>query len=178
MDPKKIIKGKKILIVDDEQDILDTLTELLQTCKLDSADSFEQAKALLEKNDYHVAILDIMGVGGFELLRIAKGRGIPALMLTAHGLSEKNLKRAAEEGASYYAPKEEINRIEAFVADVIRAKEEKRNPWVRWLESLGDFYDKKFTGPNWREKESKFWEKKLRDYAQDPPSVKPKEKTI
>jgi DNA-binding NtrC family response regulator len=166
MDPKKIITGKKILIVDDEQDILQTLTELLQICKLDRASNFEQAKDLLKKNNYDVAILDIMGVEGFKLLRIAKDRGIPALMLTAHALTEQNLKRAAEEGASYYAPKEEISRIETFVADVIEAKEEKRNPWVRWFESLGDFYDKKFTGPNWREKESEFWKKKLRSSLQ------------
>jgi len=163
MGPKKIIEGKKILIVDDEQDVLDALSELLQACKLDRASSFEQAKELLEKNDYDVTILDIMGVEGFALLRIAKERKIPALMLTAHGLSEESLKRAAEEGAAYYAPKEEIVRIETFLADVIQAKEEGKNPWVRWLARLGDFYDKKFTGPNWREKESEFWNKKLKN---------------
>jgi DNA-binding NtrC family response regulator len=166
MDPKRIIAGKKILIVDDEEDILQTLSESLQICKLDTASSFAEAKDLLEKNDYDVAILDIMGVEGFRLLQVAKDRGIPALMLTAHALTEENLKKAAEEGASYYAPKEEIRRIDTFVADVVEAKEKKKNPWVRWFESLGDFYDRKFTGPNWREKESEFWRKKLKSSLQ------------
>jgi DNA-binding NtrC family response regulator len=164
MDPKKIIEGKRLLIVDDEKDVLDMLVELLDKCKIDTALSFDEGKHLLEENEYDVAILDIMGVRGFELLEVAKNRGTPALMLTAHALSEENLKRSAEEGASYYAPKDEMNRIEYFVADIIEAKEKKKNVWVRWFERLGGFYDKRFTGPNWREKEKQFWEKKLREY--------------
>jgi hypoxanthine phosphoribosyltransferase len=35
MDPKKILRGKRVLIVDDEEDILDTLTELLGMYKID-----------------------------------------------------------------------------------------------------------------------------------------------
>jgi len=71
MDPKKIIKGQRLLIVDDEEDVLDTLTDLLEAAKLDRASSFEEAKKLLEDNEYDLAILDIMGVSGFELLAIA-----------------------------------------------------------------------------------------------------------
>ncbi|MBW2103710.1 MAG: response regulator [Deltaproteobacteria bacterium] len=164
MDAKKIIMGKRVLIVDDEPDVLDMLTELLDMCKIDRASSFEEAKAFLEANDYDVAVLDIMGVKGFELLEIARKRDIPALMLTAHALSEENLKKSAEEGASYYAPKDEMNKIDLFVADVIEAKEKNKNVWTRWFERLGGFYDKRFTGPNWREKEKEFWEKKLKQF--------------
>jgi DNA-binding NtrC family response regulator len=167
MDPKKVIQGKLVLIVDDEKDVLDILVELLDMCRIDTALSFEEGKRLLEENDYDVAVLDIMGVKGFELLKIAKKRGIPALMLTAHALSEENLKKSAEEGASYYAPKEEMDRIAQFVADVVDAREKKKNPWVGWLETLGGYYDKRFTGPNWREKQKEFWDKKLRPYGID-----------
>lgn len=166
MDPKKIIERKRLLIVDDEKDVLDSLSELLDMCRLDTAQSFEEGKRLLEENDYDVAILDIMGVDGFKLLEIAKGRGIPVLMLTAHGLSEKNLKKAAEEGASYYAPKDEINQIDRFVADIIEAKEQKKNVWVKWFERLSRFYDSRFTGPNWRTKDKAFWDKKLKETPQ------------
>ena len=164
MDPEKIIQGKKILIVDDEKEVLEMLLELLDVCKVDAAQSFEEAKQMLEENDYDVAILDIMGVRGFDLLEIAKNRGIPALMLTAHALTEENLKKSAEEGASYYAPKDEMNKIDLFVADVIEAQSKKKNAWVKWFERLGNFYDKRFSGPNWREKEKEFWEKKLSEY--------------
>ena len=164
MDPKKVISSKKILIVDDEKDFLDALTDLLDMCKVDRASSFEDGKKLLESDTYDVAILDIMGVKGFELLEIAKKQDIPALMLTAHALSEENLKQSAENGASYYAPKDEMSNIAVFVADVIEAKEKKKNVWTKWFERLGGFYDRKFVGPNWREKEKEFWEKKLKQF--------------
>ena len=163
MNVKKTIERKQLLIVDDEQDVLDTLVELLDVCRIDTARTFEEGKRLLEANSYDVAILDIMGVDGFKLLEIANKRGIPALMLTAHGLSEENLKRSAEEGASYYAPKDEINHIDLFVADIIEAREKKKNVWAKWLERLSGFYDSRFTGPNWREKDKEFWEKKLKE---------------
>lgn len=157
MDTEKILRGKWILIVDDEQDILDMLTELLEMCRIDQATSFEEAKELLERNSYDVAVLDIMGVRGYELLDIANKRGIPALMLTAHALSKEDLKMSAEKGASFYAPKDEINRIDVFVADVIEAREKKRNIWAKWYDRLSGFYDRRF-GPDWREKDPDFWD--------------------
>jgi DNA-binding response OmpR family regulator len=156
------INGKRIVIVDDEQDVLDTLAGLLDMCKLDTATTFEEGQRLLENNVYDVAILDIMGVKGFDLLAIATSRGIPALMLTAHALSEESLKKSAEEGASYYAPKDRIDQIAVFVADVLEAKEQHKSGWIKVFERLGRFYDDKFGGPDWRKKEQAFWEKRTR----------------
>jgi DNA-binding NtrC family response regulator len=162
MDTDKMLQGKWLLIVDDEQDILDMLIELLETCKIDTASTFEEGKKLLETNPYDLAVLDIMGVKGFDLLEIANQQKIPALMLTAHGLSEENLKRSAQEGAAYYAPKDEITKIDVFVADVLESLDKKKNVWERWFERLGGFYDKKFGGTDWREKEKEFWEEKMK----------------
>ena len=162
MDAKKKITGKRVLIVDDERDILDTLAALLDICKIDTASTFEEGKRLLETNEYDIAVLDIMGVRGFDLLSVANKRGIPALMLTAHALSEENLKKSAENGAHYYAPKDEINNIDVFIADVLEAKEKNRSAWVKVFERLGNFYDRKFGGPDWREKERDFWEKRTK----------------
>lgn len=168
MESEKVIAGKKILIVDDEKDVLDTLIALLEICKIDTALSFEEGRRLLEENDYDLAVLDIMGVNGFELLKIATERKIPALMLTAHGLSEENLKRSAKDGAAYYAPKDQIRDIQRFVADVIEAIEQKKSPWIRWFDRLGGFYDRKFGGTDWREKEKKFWERRLKALGYPP----------
>lgn len=165
MDAKDRIKGKTLLIVDDEKDVLDSLIELLDMCKLDTALTFEEGKRLLEKNYYDVAILDIMGVQGFELLEIAKKHKVPALMLTAHALSEDNLKKSAEQGAAYYAPKDEMINIENFIADIIEAKEKKKNVWVKWYDRLGGFYDKRFRGTHWREDSDEFWKKKLKEFG-------------
>lgn len=159
MDPQKIIMGRTVLIVDDEKDVLEVLTELLDLCKIDAASSFEEAKEFLDRYDYDLVVLDIMGVKGFELLEIAKQKGIPALMLTAHALTEESLKKSAEEGAAYFVPKNEMEQIATFVADVIEAREKKKNPWTRWFERLGGTFDRIFTGPNWREREKEFWDK-------------------
>jgi DNA-binding NtrC family response regulator len=163
MESSKLLKGKKVLIVDDEPDILDILTELLGSCMIDRASTFETAKKFLETEHYDIVILDIMGVDGFELLQIAKEKNFPTLMLTGHALDKESLKRSAEEGASYYVPKDEMDKIDVFVGDVLEATENKKNPWIRWYERLGDFFDKnkKFSGPNWREQQRKFWDEKL-----------------
>ena len=162
MSSENILKGKKILIVDDEPDVLESLIELLDTCRIDTASSFEDGKRLLEDQSYDIAILDIMGVKGFELLEIANEHKIPALMLTAHALSEENLKRSAEDGAAYFAPKDKMADIEIFVADVLTALKMKKSTWEKWLDRLGGFYDRRFQGTGWREQEKKFWEKKMK----------------
>ncbi len=162
MSSKKLLEGKKILIVDDEPDVLESLIELLEMCKIDTASTFEEGRRLLEDQDYDITILDIMGVQGFELLKIANDQKIPALMLTAHALSEESLKKSAEEGAAYFAPKDKMPEIESFVADVLEAMEKKKSPWVKWFDRLGALYDKRFQGTDWREKEREFWEEKLK----------------
>mgnify|MGYP000731246729 FL=1 len=165
MDAKRRLQGKRVLVVDDEPDVLDSLTELLSTCMVDRASSFDEAKELLETYSYDIVVLDIMGVKGFELLQIAKEKNLPALMLTAHALNEDTLKKSAEEGASYYVPKDEIGRIDVFVADVLEALEKKKNPWVKWFERLGPYFHERmnFRGPNWREDHKKFWDEKLKE---------------
>ena len=164
MQREKLIIGKRILIVDDEQDILDTLYDLLGECKIDQASSFEEAKEMLERVEYDLAILDIMGVDGYSLLEIATGKKIPAIMLTAHALSEKNLLRAAEEGAVYYAPKEELQNIKDILIDVVEALDNKKSTWERMFERLAGYYDRAFNGPDWREKQHEFWEHKRKSH--------------
>lgn len=156
MDPEKIIRGKRILVVDDEKDVLEVLIDLLDASKLDTALSFEEGKKLLLENDYDLAILDIMGVNGFELLRVANERNIPAIMLTAHALSQENLVKSAEEGAAFYAPKEEMDHIATFVADVIQSIDKKKSTWERLLDRLGGYYDRRFGGTDWREKQLEY----------------------
>lgn len=165
MKPKKLLEGKKILIVDDEPDVLESLIELLSLCKIDTASSFEEGRQMLEDQNYDMAVLDIMGVQGFDLLKIANSRETPALMLTAYALTEESLKKSVEGGAAYFAPKEKMADIELFVADVFEAMEKKKNPWERMLDRLGGFYDKRFKGQNWREEEDKFLKKEINKFV-------------
>ena len=161
MDSKRYLKGKRVLIVDDEEDILEFLVELLEMCKVDTAKSFEEAKELLENNFYHIAVLDIMGVRGYELLEIAGNKNIPALMLTAHAISKDNLKKSFEKGASYYVPKDEIDKIDVFLADILDARDKEKNVFVKWYERLSGFCDRRF-GPNWKDDDPEFWNSLLK----------------
>lgn len=156
MDVTKVLLGKRILIVDDERDILESLVELLKVCRIDAVSSFEEGKDHLESHPYDLVILDIMGVSGFKLLDIARKRDIPALMLTAHSLDEESLARSIEHGAAYFVPKEKMANIDTYAADVLDAKEKKSNPWVRWFKRLGSTFDIIFTGPQWRENQKEF----------------------
>jgi hypoxanthine phosphoribosyltransferase len=44
-----MLKGKRILIVDDEPDVLDTLEPLLSMCNIVKATTFDEAKRRLQK---------------------------------------------------------------------------------------------------------------------------------
>jgi len=159
-----ILKDKWVLIVDDEEDVLDVLTHILDMCKVDRASTFEEAKELLEKNPYDIAVLDIMGVRGYDLLQIADRKNIPAVMLTAHALTKADIIRSIQEGAAFFAPKDRIADVASFLASVLEARQMNANTWARWFESLGEFYDKRFGGTDWRDRERDFWEEKLKDW--------------
>jgi DNA-binding NtrC family response regulator len=116
MTENKLLDGKRVLAVDDEQDVLDTLFDLLPMCEVVKASSFEAAKKLLESQHFDLAILDIMGVDGYGLLDIAIRKNIPAVMLTAHAWSPDNLVRSIKEGAVSYLPKEELAQPLGFLA--------------------------------------------------------------
>src|SRR5512143_2305084 len=91
---KSELEGKKVLIVDDEPDVLEVLEESLKMCQVVAANSFEKAKELLDAQKFDVAILDIMGVDGYRLLEMAVRKDIPAVMLTAHAFTPDNLVRS------------------------------------------------------------------------------------
>jgi len=151
-----LLNGKRVLIVDDEPDILETLEILLPMCKVEKASSFEQAKRVLESGPLDIAILDIMGVDGYKLLDIAKSKGIITVMLTAHALSVDDTIKSYKGGAASYLPKDKMADIEGFLRDILQAKAEGKHSWWSWLDKLGSYYEKKF-GPNWQEKDKDFW---------------------
>jgi DNA-binding NtrC family response regulator len=152
-----ILKGKKILIVDDEIDVLESLEDLLDECDLETATSYESAKELLESNAYDAAVLDIMGVRGFDLLEIAIEKKIPALMLTAHGLNPDNLVGSIKLGAKSYIPKEKMSEIDIYLKEIFIAREKGIEKSGNWFARLGSFFDKRF-GPGWKHKDKKFWD--------------------
>ena len=155
---KDLLEGERILIVDDEPDVLDTLEELLAVCDVVKASSFDEAKKLLETQYFDIAILDIMGVEGYKLLEIANKRKVIAVMLTANALSPKDTVKSFKKGAASYVPKDQMGNIATFLTDILEAKRKGKKFWWRWLDRLDSFYDRAF-GPDWQKTDKQFWKK-------------------
>ncbi|MBW1721586.1 MAG: response regulator [Deltaproteobacteria bacterium] len=156
MSESSMLNGKKILIVDDEPDVLEVLEEYLKMCRLVKATSFEEARDLLESQDFDAAILDIMGVKGYDLLEIATRKKIPALMLTAHAFTPEDMVKSVKEGAASYVPKEEITRIEDFLNDIFVARAKGESPWISWQQRMpGTYFEMKF-GAAWKAASQEF----------------------
>ena len=156
MSETELLDGKRILLVDDEPDVLDTLEDLLPMCETVKASNFKAAKEFLETEYFDMTILDIMGVEGFQLLEIATQKEVTAVMLTAHALSPDNVVKSYKEGAASYLPKEEMVNIAAFLNDILDAIEQGKNTWGRWYDKLGSFFERKF-GEDWQNDDKDFW---------------------
>jgi CheY-like chemotaxis protein len=164
---ESVLSGKRILAVDDEPDVLTVLKEEIlaaaPTATLDTAVSYEKASELLVSWTYDLAILDIMGVRGIDLLRLAVQRPypVPVVMLTAHALSPEFLKESIEKGARAYLPKEYLGSVVPFLEDVLT--NEYGPAWRRILKQVEGLFGKEW-GPYWRQPDEKFWkefEKKI-----------------
>ncbi|MBN1101827.1 MAG: response regulator [Deltaproteobacteria bacterium] len=151
------LKGKKVLVVDDEVDILETMEGLLPECEITKASTFAEGKGLLASRHFDLAILDIMGVNGFELLDIANERKVISVMLTAQALSPESTVKAYKRGAAFFVPKDEMANITLFLEDVLKSSEKGENHWTTWLHHLEAYYHAKF-GPGWKDKDREFWE--------------------
>lgn len=143
---ESVLNNKKILAVDDEPDILEVLEEEIKlacaNCTVEKATNYEQAAHLLESNHYDIVILDIMGVRGFDLLKLAVGRNFKVAMLTAHALSPEALKRSHDLGANAYLPKDKLGEIVPFLEDVL--KHDFKQGWKSLLSKLENYFDDQF----------------------------------
>jgi len=104
--------AKKVLIVDDEQDIVETLKFVLEAagyechCAYDGEEGLNKAKELIPD----LIILDVMMpmMNGYKISRLlkfdTKYKDIPILMLTARS-QEKDKELGKETGADEYITK-------------------------------------------------------------------------
>jgi DNA-binding NtrC family response regulator len=90
--------SEKVLLVDDEVDFLDTLSERMRTRGMEVATANTGIEALqkVEKEAYDVIILDLMmpGVDGLEALKILKAKRpeLQVILLTGHATVEKGIE--------------------------------------------------------------------------------------
>jgi CheY-like chemotaxis protein len=100
----------KVMLVDDEKEFVQTLSERLKTRNLESSIAYdgEQALAMADEDAPDVIVLDLMmpGINGIETLRRLKRDHpqVEVIILTGHG-SEHERREAEELGAFAYLRK-------------------------------------------------------------------------
>lgn len=158
------IQGLRILAVDDEPDILETIVDVLDGATVDCARSYQEATERLSPGEsktpanekYDLAILDIMGVDGMALLTQTVNQKIPTVMLTAHAMNRQTLKASIVNGALSYLPKDELANLAEHITDVLDAVEKGQPAWKRLFTKLGKSFEKSF-GPAWMSDDPDFW---------------------
>ena len=144
-------KRRSVLAVDDEPDVLEQIEELLQDkYQVSTARSFDDALKAFQSKKPDLAVLDIMGVNGEELLKRFRS-GAPCIMLTAHALAPEHLKSTAKAGARLYLPKDELARLPEYVEKVLANPDQAL--W-RWLVGRLDF--RRWFGAAWGKADEEF----------------------
>ncbi len=101
----------KILIVDDEQDVLDLFNDLFRKkdYEIESALGGKTALDMIQKSRPDIVLLDIKmpDMNGIEVLQQIKkiDPSIEVVMLTAYGYDEKLIDESMKKGASGYISK-------------------------------------------------------------------------
>lgn len=116
----------KVLLVDDEREFVQTLSERLLTRNVGTAVAYsgEEALAIIEDDEPEVVVLDLQmpGIDGIEVLRRVK-KGHPdtqVIILTGHG-SEREEQIAQELGAFAYLNKPvDINVLSRTMKEAYR----------------------------------------------------------
>ncbi|MFN4219516.1 MAG: response regulator transcription factor [bacterium] len=127
---EKIGAGQKILIIDDEENIVDLLSNILTHSGFVVIGAFNGEsgieKAIKEKP--HIIILDIMmpGMDGFEVLKRLKEdeqtSDIPVIMLTAK-TEDSAVIESWRKGAEFYIPKPfEIEELLHVINLILKSK--------------------------------------------------------
>ncbi len=139
------LKNKRILLVDDEPEILDLVVSVLQSGgfqNIVTAGSVREAVSLAGKTPPELAILDVMlpDGDGFELMKILKQNGdYPVLFLTARGEEEDKFRGFGLGADDYivkpFLPKELLFRVTA----ILRRTYKEDSTLVRLKDSAVDF---------------------------------------
>ena len=139
------LKNKRILLVDDEQELLDMVVSILKGDgfkNISTAKNMSEALSLAEGIEPELAILDVMlpDGNGFDLISRLKAKSdYPVLFLTARGEDEDKFKGFGLGADDYmikpFLPKELLFRVTA----ILRRSYKEENPFVKLHDCEIDF---------------------------------------
>jgi CheY-like chemotaxis protein len=150
------LKGKHILAVDDEWDVIETIQEILEEARVDVAQDYETASEKILQTRYDLAVLDIMGVNGIKLLEECVKRDIPAIMLTANAMNPESLMQSIKKGAISYLSKEHLSELDTLINELMGEQSKGKPAWKLLFEKLGNHFNQRF-GKNWKDDNKDFW---------------------
>jgi CheY-like chemotaxis protein len=158
----KSLDNKRILVVDDEPDVLETIAEVLEMCHIETAADFQKAEQLLKTRSYDMVILDIMGVRGLHLIDVAVQRNVLPVMLTAPAFNPEYLLKSLERGAISCFPKEDIAELDSLLSELYQVIENGGQPWHHTMERIEPLLDERFS-PDWKNRYKGLWDTATKD---------------
>jgi YesN/AraC family two-component response regulator len=151
---------KTILVVDDEPDILELHTRLVECqlpdCRVLTACNGREALELIETQHPHLVLLDLMmpEVDGFEVLQTMRNRdqtrNIPVIVLTAQVLTGNDMERlqqgvAAVLSKGLFSLNEVMVQIETTLANSKRLGSEAQRLVRRAIASINEHYTERIS---------------------------------
>jgi two-component system, OmpR family, alkaline phosphatase synthesis response regulator PhoP len=121
---------KRVLIVDDEQDIVETIKFNLELGNTECIEAYDGEEALLKAKKEHpdLIIMDVMmpKMNGYKVCRLLKFdesfKHIPIIMLTARA-QEKDIELGEETGADEYITKPfDMDKLLDLVKEYLKGK--------------------------------------------------------
>ena len=123
-------KSSKILVVDDEPTIRETLAEMLDTedREVMTAASGEEALALIQKETFDLMLLDLVmpGLGGLQVMEKTRqlAPNTIIIMLTAHGTLSSAIQAMRQGAHDYLLKPASAPSIMASVEEGLRLRQE------------------------------------------------------
>jgi DNA-binding response OmpR family regulator len=116
----------RVLIVDDEEELVTTIAERLQIrgIQVQTATDGETALNMIEANPPQVVVLDVMmpGMGGIEVLQRMKAQNlkIPVILLTGYGSTEQGMEGMKLGAFDYLMKPCDLNNLISKIQEAVK----------------------------------------------------------
>ena len=116
----------RVLIVDDEEELVTTIAERLQIrgIQAQTATDGETALQMIEADPPQVVVLDVMmpGLGGIEVLQRMKAQNlkIPVILLTGYGSTEQGMEGMKLGAFDYLMKPCDLNNLISKIQEAVQ----------------------------------------------------------